>query len=123
MPNPNENPLLEVSPYESDGGELIGRDPRKMAADEFPVAMRRTRQEAIRANCLECAGAQEEVRKCVASNCPMWPFRCSGTVVMVPESTRKKRLSLKGGIPPEGATSDVGGSSGAAADLSARSGE
>ena len=27
--------LLEPSPYESDGGELIGRDPRKIPVEEF----------------------------------------------------------------------------------------
>jgi hypothetical protein len=31
---------------------------------------------AIRAKCLDCCcGNAGEVRKCVATNCPLWPFR------------------------------------------------
>ena len=30
---------------------------------------------AIRAYCLECAGAPGEVRKCVMTRCPLWPLR------------------------------------------------
>jgi len=90
MRNPEENPLLEVSPFSVDGGELIGRDPRKMEPDEFPVASRRTRTQAIRANCFECAGTEPEVRKCVATNCAFWPWRL-GTTAMVTETARKER--------------------------------
>jgi hypothetical protein len=31
--------------------------------------------QVIRAKCLDCAGSSDEVRKCVAAACPLWPFR------------------------------------------------
>ena len=59
-------------------GNRTGRDPRKMSQDELramghvpmsPLA-------ALRARCLDCsAGSADEVRKCVALDCPAWPFR------------------------------------------------
>ncbi len=36
----------------------------------------RSRQAAIRANCLMCVGwSTEEVRRCTARNCPLYPYR------------------------------------------------
>jgi hypothetical protein len=74
--------LLEPSPYDADGGELIGRDPRKIASEEFAKAGIEGTQagggglEIIRARCLDCCCEQEaEVRKCVAIACPNWPYR------------------------------------------------
>ena len=70
--------LLESSPYESDGGELIGRDPRKIPAEDFakagleghPLLM------VIRGRCLDCCAQQDsEVRKCTLITCPNWPYR------------------------------------------------
>jgi hypothetical protein len=70
--------LLVPSPYDGDGGHLIGRDPRTLTAEEFtsylpdaPVGLA-----AIRAKCIDCAGGSAaEVRKCVATACPLWPLR------------------------------------------------
>jgi hypothetical protein len=70
--------LLEKSPYEVDGGELIGRDPRKIDVNEFVEAGidGAAVLEVIRAKCLDCCVYQpEEVRKCVAVRCPNWPYR------------------------------------------------
>ena len=71
------NPLLMLSPYEADAGHLIGRDPRDLSAAEFgahlPDAM--TGLRAIRAKCLDCAHTAAEVRKCVVTDCPLWPLR------------------------------------------------
>ena len=72
------NPFLEKSPYEADGGNLIGRDPRSIPKEqwlenqnEFPIGLK-----AIRANCIDCCCYQvSEVRKCVCTHCPLWPFR------------------------------------------------
>jgi hypothetical protein len=69
--------LTEPSPLEVDGGELIGRDPRKIERGilerhhpAMPVLS------AIRAKCLDCCVWQEsEVRKCTAIACALWPFR------------------------------------------------
>ncbi len=71
------NPLLEVSPYEIDRGELIGRDPRKLTEAEVLEAgiELRVPAKAIRAFCLQCANGEAEVRKCVATNCPLWVIR------------------------------------------------
>jgi len=67
---------LHVSPFENDLGELIGRDPREVDPEDLkalghPVGV----MQAIRANCIDCAGNTAEVRKCVFIECPMWPLR------------------------------------------------
>ena len=70
--------LLEPSPYESDGGERIGRDPRKVSSGDWERAGIEGQPllRVIRAKCLDCVGEQEvEVRKCVAVACPNWPYR------------------------------------------------
>lgn len=80
---------LERSPFASDKGELIGRDPQAISAKEwhrlrsdFPVGL-----QAVRAKCLECAYTPGEVRKCVCVECPLWPFRLGS----VPKGYRKAR--------------------------------
>ena len=70
--------LLEPSPYEADGGELIGRDPRKIPVEAFNQAGLEGHPllQVIRAKCLDCCCQQEvEVRKCVVVLCPNWPYR------------------------------------------------
>lgn len=72
------NKLLEVSPYEVDQGNLIGRDPRKLTGQDFVEAEIELRvpMKAIRQACLACVGHQEaEVRKCISISCPLWPCR------------------------------------------------
>lgn len=86
------NPLLEVSPYEIDKGNLIGRDPRKLTGEDFAAAGVElfVPRKAIRAACLQCVGGQEaEVRKCVSVSCPLWAMRMSGGL------TRKLRAAIK----------------------------
>ncbi len=77
MNNEDRKRFLEPSPYDTDNGELIGRDPRKIPADDWEhwdnemlVGLR-----AIRAKCMDCAHDFSEVRKCVAVDCPLWPLR------------------------------------------------
>lgn len=86
--------LLEKSPFEVDGGELIGRDPRQIAAGEFdrvgiaaaPIL------EVIRAKCLDCVGEQEaEVRKCVLFACPNWPYRMGANPLRTVNLTAEER--------------------------------
>jgi hypothetical protein len=74
--------LLERSPWDADGGELIGRDPRKIEVGEFERAGIEGTQAAggglavIRARCMDCCGEQpDEVRKCVAITWVNWPYR------------------------------------------------
>ena len=73
--------MAEPSPYASDRGESIGRDPRTIDPADFDAAgiPLMLANAAIRARCLECCTGQEaEVRKCVAASCPLWPFRMTG---------------------------------------------
>ena len=70
--------LLEMSPFGTDGGEAIGRDPRDMTGEELDSAgiERMTFAKAIRAHCSDCCAYQaNEVRKCVAISCNLWPYR------------------------------------------------
>jgi hypothetical protein len=68
---------LEISPYQADGGELIGKDPREVPPE---ILSRYHREQnplkALRARCLDCCcGNASEVRKCTAVECPSWAFR------------------------------------------------
>ncbi len=59
-------------------GELVGRDPRQMPLSDLKALGHRKIAPiaAIRARCLDCCvGQPGEVRKCVAVECPAWPFR------------------------------------------------
>ena len=53
--------LLEPSPYEIDGGELIGRDPRSISVEEFAKVGIEANPllKVLRAKCLDCCGEQE----------------------------------------------------------------
>jgi hypothetical protein len=78
MMNSKTATLLEKSPYEVDGGHLIGRNPRKIPAHEFDGAgiAGKPVLSVIRDKCLDCcAGHVDEVRKCVAVGCALWPYR------------------------------------------------
>ncbi len=68
--------LLEVSPYETDAGQLIGRDPRQVEAKDWQGREWMVGLKAIRAKCLDCCcDNASEVRKCTATGCPLWPLR------------------------------------------------
>lgn len=69
------NPYLEQSPYDADGGNLIGRDPRKITDWTDYPGQHRVGLKAIRAKCIDCANTATEVRKCTAVSCPLWPLR------------------------------------------------
>jgi hypothetical protein len=68
---------LQRSPYASDGGHLIGRDPRDLTVEEWREIhpSRLVGLKAIRAKCLDCAYTPGEVRRCVVVDCPLWPLR------------------------------------------------
>jgi hypothetical protein len=71
-------PLLTPSTVRRDRGRLVGRDPRGLTARDYAAADLAVMppMKAIRAFCLECAGASPaEVRKCAAVRCPLWPLR------------------------------------------------
>jgi hypothetical protein len=70
--------LLKPSEYESDLGELVGRDPRDLSPMDFQAAgvALLPAPKAIRAHCIDCCGGEVgEVRKCIAVHCHLWPMR------------------------------------------------
>ena len=69
--------LLEISPYQADEGELIGKHPGDVPSQILSLKFRAQNPlKAIREKCLDCCcGNATEVRKCVAVDCPLWPFR------------------------------------------------
>jgi hypothetical protein len=69
--------LLEISAYESDGAELVGKHPGDMPPQILALNFRAQNPlKAIREKCLDCCcGNAAEVRKCVATDCPLWPLR------------------------------------------------
>ena len=69
--------FLEISPFQSDEGELIGQHPSDVPSDSLCLKFRAQNPlKAIRETCLDCCcGNASEVRKCVAVDCPSWPFR------------------------------------------------
>jgi hypothetical protein len=69
------NPLLQISPFEIDCGQLIGRDPRDVPPEGWTDRLFLSGLTAIRAKCLDCAFDPKEVRKCVQTDCPLWPLR------------------------------------------------
>jgi hypothetical protein len=92
--------LLEKSPYETDGGELIGRDPRKVSVEEFKRAgiegtmIGGDGLEVVRAKCFECCVHQpDEVRKCVAITCVNWPYRMNANPFRKHTLTDEERVA------------------------------
>jgi hypothetical protein len=69
--------LLEISPYQADEGELIGKHPGDVPSEILSLKFRAQNPlKAIREKCLDCCCENAaEVRKCVAVDCPLWPFR------------------------------------------------
>jgi hypothetical protein len=73
-------------------GELIGKHPRDVPSDFLSLKFRAQNPlKAIREKCIDCCcGSAAEVRKCVAVDCALWPYR------MGTNPFRKKReLSAK----------------------------
>src|SRR6476469_10033616 len=69
--------FLEISPYQADEGELIGKHPNEVPSQFLSLKFRAQNPlKAIRERCFDCCcGNAAEVRKCVAIDCPSWPFR------------------------------------------------
>jgi hypothetical protein len=97
--------LLEISPFDVDGAQVIGRDPRKIPAHEFDGAGLTGRPilSVIRDKCLDCCCGQEaEVRKCVAVTCALWPYRMGSnpfrSVNLSDEERERRRARLKASV-------------------------
>ena len=93
---PKDNPLLE---YEN--GHLIGKHPVDVGFSEMKAAGHTNLPLAkvIRKKCLDCCGFQQsEVRKCVATDCALWPYRMGKNPFL--SAKRKEQgmqSNLKGG--------------------------
>lgn len=73
--------LAGVWPPGWDVAELVGHEPK-------------TPMKAIREKCLDCCcGSADEVRKCEATDCPLWPFR-SGRHPYTSGSRAKAKTAL-----------------------------
>ncbi len=62
---------------EEDGrGRMTGRDPRRIALDDYALAGIEPMAliDAIRLKCLDCS-TPSEVRACPATSCVLWPYR------------------------------------------------
>lgn len=67
---------LEPSPFNADGGELIGRRPAEMPIEALRnLGHPQSPMKAIQAKCLDCVFNEAEVRKCVQLTCALWPLR------------------------------------------------
>ena len=68
---------MEISPFQADEGELIGKHPSDVPSEILSLKFSAQNPlKAIREKCLDCCcGNAAEVRKCVAVDCPLWPFR------------------------------------------------
>jgi len=111
-----------LEPCTTEGGNLVGRDPRQMGRAVLEAAgfEPSSPMEVIRAKCLDCcAGSAQEVRYCVAASCPSWPYRMGSNPFRPPMSEERKAAlrasGLKGLVarakvhrePPSGETQAV----------------
>ena len=69
--------LLQISPFQADEGELIGKHPSDVPSELLSLKFSAQNPlKAIREKCLDCCcGNAAEVRKCVATDCALWPLR------------------------------------------------
>ena len=106
--HPAQNPLLEISGEKIDEGNLVGRPPSDVPSEYLHGAYSaKNPVKAIRARCLDCCcGQPTEVRKCVATDCPSWPFRMGNNPfrakTVLSEDECKRRAALLRGAPPAG---------------------
>ena len=78
-------------------GHDVGRDPRRMTADELAALghQRMSPLRALRLRCIDCSGdSAAEVRLCTAVTCPAWPFRMGKSPWRSPV-TEEQRARLK----------------------------
>jgi len=101
-----QNPLLEISASKNDNGELVGRIPVDVPLDFLLLNFSAQNPvKALRARCLDCCcGDASEVRKCVATDCPSWPFRMGTNPFrkkpVLSEGERQRRTALLQGTAP-----------------------
>lgn len=75
-------------------GAVIGRDPRRLSPEDLRGLGHRGKPllQAMRRRCVDCcAGKVDEVRRCTATACPLWPYRM-GTDPWRAEGSRAKPM-------------------------------
>ena len=91
---------------ESRDGCDIGRDPRGMTTSELEQLghARMSPLRALRLKCLDCCnGSAQEVRLCVAVDCPSWPF-WMGKSPWRRKMDHEERAALRARLVPNGAS-------------------
>lgn len=107
VPESEPNPLLEISAFKIDEGQLIGRVPADVPIDFLLLNFSAQKPlEALQARCLDCCcNDASEVRKCVATDCPSWPFRMGNNPfrkkIMLSEAERQRRTALLQAARPQ----------------------
>lgn len=48
------------------------------------------RKDAITEKCIDCVGTSQEAKKCVCTDCPLWPFRPGATKGEIPDFVPSK---------------------------------
>ena len=84
----------------------VGRDPRRMSADELQKLghARVSPLRALRMKCLDCCNdSAQEVRLCTAVDCPSWPFRM-GRNPWRRKLDQEERVALRARLVPDGAS-------------------
>lgn len=75
------NTYTKISPYQADGGEIIGKRPSELTREELEdLGHPQSPVKAIRAKCRDCVYSDTEVMKCVQYTCPLWPMRLGKNV-------------------------------------------
>jgi hypothetical protein len=105
METSDQTSLLEISADKTDGGELVGRRPSDVSSGFLSLNFRaRNPLKALREKCLDCCCANAaEVRKCVAVDCALWPFRMGTNPFrkkreLAPEQKREMAERLHRGV-------------------------
>lgn len=88
---------LEPSPYESDGGQPIGKHPKDVSMTDLRALGHFSPIRAIRAKCIDCSGNSiAEARKCTAVLCPLWAFRMGSNVFHSRSTAAQNEAGLVG---------------------------
>lgn len=77
---------------ETVGGAVIGRDPRRLSTDELRALGHRGKPllQAIRRRCVDCCGGKkDEVRRCTATACALWPYRMATDPWQAPAAEKR----------------------------------
>jgi hypothetical protein len=64
--------------FEGSGPDKIGADPRTLSPEQLSSLGHKPKPKLriLRAKCLDCCvGSAPEVRRCVSTDCDLWPYR------------------------------------------------